>query len=412
VTKWTWRILLGILIGSPLFIGAGSEGFTLGEVAAVLSLIAVFFLWLFLSLSSSQDLRVKPVVLFVFAIFIAFALDFLKVIGLNYSLLAWLHWRQFIFLIAFFPLAKFLSEESNIVYLFTLLTVTNASISVLYLLEHFVIIGATVVDEVLYQMPTSPAYTLPFLLGFLLSSNNRYVQNRGRINIIYFISFIVMFFSVILDARRTPLILCILAAILQIVINIFMSRRIGRLSSTFIILFTVSVLYLSGVASMYAIRFDLNMLVRAYLTRAEAFAQAWNLFLDNWLLGSTHGGGFVVLSGKTWALEKVHSLYLYILYRGGLIVFLPFVTLFLYCLYKGLRVIFKNVKPSVKAFTEGSYIGIMCMLISGFTSVRMLQVEAWIIFALFAACIFHAPRNESNRVAFRIQKQTYIVPLA
>jgi len=125
-------------------------------------------------------------------------------------------------------------------------------------------------------------------------------------------------------------------------------------------------------------------ITNAYFGRASRFEEAWNIFLNNPVFGNCKVDeiNYYDIRYREMRTGGIHSLYLYILAKTGIVGF----TLFLFFLYKmicfTIRTVNFSLNREMKMYSEGATVTIFAMLISGFSSTRILSIESFLFLGI------------------------------
>ncbi len=391
---------IGFLCLSPLMLIKGSAGITYTEMAVAFFLIIILLIsFSYQMLTHQGRLRIIKLDMSILLLFVFFAIDLIKVFNEEMSLVNWLHWRKFFLFLIYFPVRNEVRSDKHIKFILAIIIfvgIINGLIDIGHIYSSGSSIAAITVERKIKSVNS-------LWIGILLIGMARFVLNiKGkRLTKLLFIGTLsVCLVSSLSFARRTSLILISIAAVISTWFNIKHAKR-TTLKLIFLIGLLLTVLVTSlGLFERYKVRFEEDMLRRAYASRIVRYYEAWNEFLRNPLLGTSKPTDFYFYDfrTKTYLYGSVHSLYLYILRNGGVIGMLFFVY-FVYSVFSLFYKVLKsnNAKNSIlQMCNEAAFVTVICMFLSGFTSTRMLMSESWLLLGILLGLV---------RSSYRIQHE-------
>ena len=406
VSKYLW---LGVVLVSfsPLLLLKESPGIAPVELAISFVLILVFFLWILKTFVIAKPIRLRPLDLSIILLFSFFILDFSKVLFLDMKITDWLHWRRFIFLLLFFPVSTEFFKKKRVDGMFYLLISLSAFISLLEIYDALRLSSITSLSVAGTITSVYPMWTAIFLLGTVRFILRKDIELNNIVKVLFMIALGVCLIDVLSFARRTPFLLVIISIFLSIFFGLKTQKRIPIAAIVVILLILVFLLYFSGLYKTFMTRVTVLNLEHPVKQRLERYKIAFQQFLKNPILGSSEGGPirYYDLRDKVYVTGSIHSIYLEILAKGGLIGGLVF-AFFIYKVFSFLTSVLKKKIPiKLRMYTEASLITVICMFISGLTSTRMHQVESWLFLALLLGLVnglyfitFRGTDDKENRI--------------
>ncbi|MBX7259231.1 MAG: O-antigen ligase family protein [Candidatus Hydrogenedentes bacterium] len=133
-------------------------------------------------------------------------------------------------------------------------------------------------------------------------------------------------------------------------------------------------------------------------------AGALNAFMQHPLFGVGLGGGFEALdmaqSGEQLAAgvreyTTVHNIWMYYLYKGGLVGLLFVITAYSLIVVSGQALVLAEAEPKSRALARGVLAAFVGQLVAGLAMPRFLYPQGYVVIAL-VACFFYANRNHAK----------------
>lgn len=382
---WIGPVLISC---SPLLL-RGSSG--LGpKIAIFLAMALVIFVLILKYLILNKPIHRRFLDLPIIFLFLFFLFDFYKVLVGDIQIMAWVDWHKFVLILLYFPISREFFTEKRISRMFCFLIFLSSLVSLLEIHENLSIGSISALPTPGLIRSTYPMWVILFLVGIgrFIFKKNINISRTAKIS--FLIAFVICLIDVLSFARRTPLVLISISILLSIFFSIKFEKRIPyRL--IIIVIFASGLLYYStDFYSSYITRMKASDIKSALTQRSARYEAAWQYFLKNPVFGSYDEETpfyYYKIRKQAYVTGSIHSLYFYILAKGGLIGGLVFAFL-IYKIFSFLiRVLKTNLPIKLRMYVEGSFITIAGMFISGLTSTRMFHVESWLFLGVLLGLV-------------------------